>query len=445
MKKRVRPKEVRRPVLRVEVFCIFLGAIAVGGFLFWTKRNPSLPVVAVETLEPTAAGIVQRHLSAVQTSPRSGTAWGQLGAVLRLYEFRSEAAHCLTVAAKLEPKNPRWPHLHGTMLAGRSPAEAIRLLQRAVELCGNSPDAPRLKLAGLLMENGQPEEARNQINELLREQPNHAPALMLLARLEQAGGDMAKVLQVTARCTNDVRTTKSAWLLRSAAYQAMGDSASARIAAESAARLPADAPPYDAFEAETLSARNDPRSLSERAQVFLRSGQVTDAAPLIEQLAKEHPAFAESSLMMGRLRLLQRRPAEAETFLRRYLAQEPRSANGHFQLGMALMDQRNFTGAVETFSMATQLKPDLAPAYFNLGVALVRADRKREAVVPFQEAIRHSPERVDSYILLADLHLQLGERDEAITLARKAESLAPGDGRLPHLWNKIGRSPASTQ
>jgi tetratricopeptide (TPR) repeat protein len=426
-----------RPARLIALSLIVLG-IATAGIVFWTTRKPTLPVVALETLEPTAAGVVDRHLNAVRAAPRSGTAWGQLGAVLRLYEFRREAAHCFTVAAGLDPKNPRWLHLHGTMIAGRSPTEAIPLLRRAAALSGNSPEVSRLKLVALLMENGQPDEARREINELLREQPNHALGLMLLARLEQARGDAPSVLALTARCTNDIRTARAAWLLRSAAHQAVGDSSAARAAAEKADRLPSDAPLHDPFEAETLSMRTDPRSLSDRAQVLLRSGQVTEARPLIEQLAREHPGFAETWLLTGRLRLLQRRPAEAEISLRRYLAQEPRSANGHFQLGMAMMEQQKFKEAIEPFTTATRLKPDLAPAYFNLGVALVKADRKPEAVAPFREAIRHSPERVDSYILLADLHLQLGQRDEAIILARKAESLAPDDRRLPHLWRKIG-------
>ena len=439
MKRRRRSKRTGRSVGRVAA-CLALLALAAACFVFWKARRSKLPEIELSKLEPTAANVIDRHLSAVRAAPRSGSAWGQLGAVLRLYEFRPEAAHCFTVAASLDPGNPRWPDLHGTMMAGRAPAEAIPLLQRAVSLCGNTPDVPRMKLATLLSENGREDDARREIDALLREHTNHAPALMLLARLEHARTNTASALALTARCTNDTRTARAAWLLRSAAHQITGDAPAARAAAERASRLPPDVPLHDPFEAETFATRTDPRSLSDRAQALLRSGQVKEAAPLIEQLRREHPGFGETWLLAGRLQTLQGRPMEAEASFRRYIQFEPRSANGHFQLGGALMDQRKFTDAIVPFTVATQIKPDLAPAFFNLGVVLVKAERKQEAVAPFREAIRHSPERVDSYILLSDLCFQLGQRDEAIALARRAEALAPGDQRLPQLWSRIGRN-----
>jgi tetratricopeptide (TPR) repeat protein len=83
------------------------------------------------------------------------------------------------------------------------------------------------------------------------------------------------------------------------------------------------------------------------------------------------------------------------------------------------------------------LKHDFGPAFFNLGFALAKSGKTQEAVAPFQEAIRQNPEMIDAYILLADLHLQLGEKAQAIALADLAERLDPADRRLPTLRQKL--------
>ena len=186
-----------------------------------------------------------------------------------------------------------------------------------------------------------------------------------------------------------------------------------------------------------MALRSDPRSLSDRAQAYLMAGRAADARPLVDRLVREHPDFAETWLLLGRAQYLQNQPAAAEQSFRRFLQMDSQSVNGHFQLGMSLLAQKRYPEAVATFQYATGLKRDFGPAFFNLGFALARSGKPREAIPAFQEAIRYNPEIIDAYILLADLHLQLGERAEAIDLAKLAEQLDPGDRRLPTLRRKI--------
>src|SRR6476620_8774521 len=113
---------------------------------------PPIPEIPVQSLDAASAALVRERLQAVRTSPRSGAAWGALGTVLRSFEFKPEAENCLAIATQLVPKEPRWPYLHGMMLAKQSPDKAVPLLLRAVALCGSTPAAPRLHLAALLAE-----------------------------------------------------------------------------------------------------------------------------------------------------------------------------------------------------------------------------------------------------------------------------------------------------
>jgi len=167
------------------------------------------------------------------------------------------------------------------------------------------------------------------------------------------------------------------------------------------------------------------------------AGRVVEAVPLVNRLVQEHPDFAETWLLLGRTQYLQNQPVAAEGSFRRFLEMDAQSVNGHFQLGMSLLAQKRYPEAVARFRQATSLKRDFGPAFFNLGFALAKSGQQREAVAAFEEAIRQSPEIIDSYILLADLHLQLGEKEQAVELAKLAEQVNARDPRLPALRRKI--------
>jgi tetratricopeptide (TPR) repeat protein len=422
----------------------FLAAVLViaAGWWLWRRNDtPALPAVSTIQLDASSARQVQQHLDEVRRSPRSGAAWGRLGALLRSFEFRAEARRCFDVAGRLDPKNPRWPYFLGLMLATESPVEGIEKLRRAVALCGHEPETPRLHLARLLAESGRADEATRELRELLRDKPDYTPASLALAHLAQARGDLTNAASLARRSTADRRTARAAWTLLSMLYQRLGDTNELLNAKQRASAVPPDAAVVDPFEAGLVAVREDARDLSDRAQRFLMAGQLQDATPLVDQLIPAHPQFAESWLLLGRLQVLNRQPVAAEQSLRRHLQLDAESINGHFQLGMALLAQERFTDAAETFRKATRLKADFGPAWFHLGMALARGGRQQEAIAPFREAIRHNPERVDSYILLADLLLQLGRKTEAMELARQAELVSPNDRRLPTLREKLAREP----
>jgi tetratricopeptide (TPR) repeat protein len=427
---------------RKIVWVLLAALLIVGiGFCFYWRHlhQPSLPAISTARLDTASASLVEQHVNAVRKAPRSGDAWGKLAAVLRSLEFRDEARRCFEAAERLDPRNPRWPYLHALMLTTDSPVEAETHLRRAVDLCGNDPDAPRRRLAKWLAEAGRWDEAERELRELLRAQPDNPPALLAFAHVAQARGASADALSLASRCTNDRRTQRAAWTLMAVAQQRLGDTNAARAASQKAESLPPDAPVMDPFEMEAREVRADPRELSDRAQHLLTSRRLSEAAPIIQRLVRERPEFAEGWLLLGRMQFLQGEPRSAEQSIQHHLTLEPQSVNGLFQLGIVLLSQERYAEAATAFEQATKLKPDFGAAFFNLGLALARSGRKPEAMQAFREAIRHNPERIDSYLLLSDLYLQLGERAQASELLREAELINPGDRRLEGLREKMRR------
>ncbi|HMJ65517.1 MAG TPA: tetratricopeptide repeat protein, partial [Candidatus Binatia bacterium] len=384
-------------------------------------------------LDAIARRTLDQQITEVKAHPKSGSAWGQLGTMLRAFGFPPQALACFAKAEELDPKNPRWPYFQSLLLTSESPDRAIDSLRRAVRLCGSEPEMPRLRLSKLLAEQGRWDEAEIELRQLLAAKPGFTPATLLLARRAQAGGNDSDAISLARRCTEDRRTARGAWSLLAILYGRAGDTAAASEATRNATALPEDTSPADAFETEASRLRRNPRELAIGTHDLLAAGRLDEAASNIDQITKEHPEFAEGWLLLGRLQILRNQAPAAEQSLRHFLQMEPRSTQGLFQFGTALLQQNRFPEAAEIFLKATEIQPDFGPAYFNRGFALARAGQSREAVPNFQQAIRHNPEHIESYLLLADLHRQLGEREQGLAVLSSGLAINPSDRRLQQL------------
>lgn len=342
-------------------FLILAGGIAC---FFWTRPIPSeLPEIPTAGLDTAAVNLIQRHLDEVRAAPRSGKAWGKLGAILRSFGFREQAGQCLAEAERLDPKEPRWPYLQATLRSGESPSVALAKFCRAVALCGNDPEMPRLRLARLLAETGQQGKAREELRQLLRAKPDSGPARLLMAQISQARGEWDQAIDMAKAGATNPYTARAAWTLLSALHRRRGDTNAAEFASRRAGAVTPDAVWPDPFEDDVLALRSDARSLSDRAQSYLMAGRPADAMPLVNRLVREHSDFAETWLLLGRAQYLQNQPVAAEQSLRRFLQLDPASVNGHFQLGMSLLAQKRYEEAAATFRHATTLKRDFGPAF----------------------------------------------------------------------------------
>jgi tetratricopeptide (TPR) repeat protein len=397
-----------------------------------------VPAIDTSRLDAIAQQTVQERVNDLKAHRNSGKAWGELGIVLRAFGFPVAARDCFGKAARLDPRNPRWPYFERLLLTSDNPAEAIAKLRRAVQLCGNEPEMPRFRLAKLLAEQGRWGEAEAELRQLLSAKSEFAPATLLLARHAQFQGSNSQAIALARRCTEDRRTARSAWSLLAVVCERTGDAGAASDAMLRARSAPEDAAVIDVFEAEAALLRDNPREIAIRTHDLLAAMRLDEAASAINQLVTKHPRFAEGWLLLGRLQTLRRDPAAAEQTLRRFLQMEPRSTQGLFQLGTALLNQNRFVEAADVFRKATEIQPDFGPAHFNRGYALARAGHLHEAVPSFQQAIRDNPEHIESYLLLADLHRQLGEKDQAIAVLTNGLVLNPSDPRLQQLRAVLG-------
>jgi tetratricopeptide (TPR) repeat protein len=161
------------------------------------------------------------------------------------------------------------------------------------------------------------------------------------------------------------------------------------------------------FDAQTSA-----RTLSE-AEVTARLGDLLlhtdheeEADAYLARAVALDPKLAPARASLGALRLRQNRPSEARECLRAAVEADPQNYLAHYLLADAL----NREGANNPES--------ITPKEFEERTELLRAELRR--------ALELAPRFVESYKLLASVEMERGDRyDEAATLLAGAQALAP--------------------
>jgi len=427
----------RWPVAVSGTVVLLLIVAAYFGFL---SRSPRPPAIAISGLDPAVAKLIEVTLWEARANPRSGPVWGKLGSVLMHYEFVKETRLVFDRAEKLSPQEARWPYLHGLLLMTCDAESAIPKLQRAVELTGNRPDMPRLRLAQFLAERGRDAEAEPHFHRLLQVMPEHPLALLGLARLSHHQGRLAESTNFLHRCLSDPHTAKNAHALLATVQRALGNASAAEEAAGKSALLPADRPWPDPYWDEAAIFRMGRKALIEEATSQMDQGRLEEALPLLAKVTREYSADDEAWYLMGWALNQQQQSSDAEQALREHLRRSPQSPKGHAQLAVALLAQQRHAEAIEVLEAGVKLKPTWRELHSNLGYACVQLGRYDRAIQHFRDALHHDPNYVPSYTALADLLMRRGENDEALRLLRQAMEISPSDPRARSLLQRVEQS-----
>lgn len=432
---RARPSGISKPW-----WLLLLLPFLIWGGIHLLRREPARrpPAVSTAGFEPRIVRQIEEALTVAKKQPRSGQAWGRLGMILHAHDLSTEAQECFAQAAKLEPREARWHHLLGLLLAQRSTESAVNQLALAADLTPDRDNPSRLRLGQVLFETGRQDEAENNFKKLLGVNPGHAPARLGLAEIARARNQPAEAGTLINPCLKDLHTAKRAHTLLAGLLQQLGETAPAQDALRLAAALPPDRAWPDSHVSEAARYRIGRRLWIADCEKFLQEGRFTEAGPLITQLVQEYPDSPEGWLFLSRWHTQRNDCAAAEQALRRHLQLLPQSVTGHNLLGTALLCQERYADAIAALQNAVRLKPDFGEAHFNLGFAQARHGLGRDAIKSFRLAIRHSPDQVDAYITLADLLNQIGEKEEPRILLQKALQLNPADERAKILLQRIG-------
>jgi tetratricopeptide (TPR) repeat protein len=364
-----------------------------------------------------------------------------LGQAFDVIDYDGQAEYCYEQATRLEPSSPRWAHLLGLLQLQNDPEAATKHLARAAELCGDRPEAPRLRLAQALIERGQLDLAEKHLDKLFAAHPGNPAARVEKARVHLARNELTQAADILSPCLTNAYTVRPALHLLVSIYQRKGDTETANSLARSAAGMPRPLDWPDPYRLEVDRLRVDRQKLEDQVNSLLQQRRHAEAESLLERLRTTYPNDANNPLLVGRLRIQERKCDEAELALRRHLQLLPHSVNGLTQLAMALMCQRKWNDAIPILRQAITLKPDFTQAHYNLGICLARTGDSQGAIESYRQALRCTPGEIGSHVALAEELARLGRMTEARTQLENAARLDAKDPRVVRLRERFPAGP----
>jgi Tfp pilus assembly protein PilF len=132
---------------------------------------------------------------------------------------------------------------------------------------------------------------------------------------------------------------------------------------------------------------------------------------------------SDDSIDQGLKALDANQPAAAEGFFRKAVAADPSDYFAHFNLALALSQQRKDAEAIPELRKTLELKPGLYEANLNLGTLLLRNKESADAAEPLHDAVEAKPTEARPQILYAQALLDSGEAAEAETHFRAAAAI----------------------
>lgn len=93
---------------------------------------------------------------------------------------------------------------------------------------------------------------------------------------------------------------------------------------------------------------------------------------------------------------------------------KPKSAEAHFNLGVAYGKVGDKEKAIQSFKNTIQLSPDSAEAHCNLGFNYKDLGNLSDAAISFREAIRIRPGYARAIWNLGMVHVEMGDLDDAL-------------------------------
>ena len=426
---------------------------------------PALPAVAIESFPEEARTSIQTALAKARATPADAVAAGGLGITLQAWE-QWEAAHAAYLRAQaIAPAAPDWWHLDGLVLLrlaryGDAAAAFETALARQPDLLASSA-----RLAEARFESGEIEASRRAY-EALAGRPESAPVGQLgLGRIAARQGQHEQAIGHFERAIALFPEFAAAYYGLAQSLRALGRRAEAASALEQQQRHGTRWPAIDdAYAARVAMVRDDPRGHLFRGLRLAELGDLDGAIAAHEEAIARNPALAQARANLislygragkfadaerhyraileigynldeahynyGVLLGLQKRWAEAEDAFGKAVAANPLHAQARNNLGQMLETRGLVAEALAQYRDAVAADPALRIARYNLGRMLLALKRPSEALAEFAKLREPADAESPRYLYaLAVAHIQSGNRESGVSIAREARARATQFGQ----------------
>lgn len=314
----------------------------------------------------------------------------------------------------------------------------------------------RIQLARMLLETGDQAGARQQVSEVLDQNPNHPGGLKLKAAWDIQEDKVDDAVLSLREVLDQTPDDAEAMSLMADAYDRAGEADLARDYLSQAAAASQNAVPHtlrlvarliseerwrpaeDAILPALRQAPQDLGLLMALGRVYLSMPDLPRAEGVITRLREigtEQATAAAEQLDLARLA-----DQEGDAAALNYLEQQAGAADADIATKLGLIRAQLATGQFpEALTMAQDLvaaDPQSRPARMALGLAQVANGDLPAGREIFRTLVGEQPADLAAHLALIRLALQEGDPDTALTLTDQALTEIPGNPDL--LWNKAG-------
>lgn len=404
-----------------------------------------------------------------------------------MMQQKNAAQLVLEKVLQIDPKNEDALLALATMLMPDSPDQAVKHLERLVQLEPDSTEA--YYYLGLLYQRlGDNDKAGSMFQKVLQIDSESAPSLMLMGQMKEAEGDMDGAAEFYERALERMpenlalriqlvllHAQKMDFAKIESLLSPYKDNPGAPIEAklwlgivyENKKEWKKALEYYQMAQKEVSSAE----LLIRIASIYSHLDDAKNALKTLTTLTQKYPDNPQYFYFLGLAHMDLQRPGDALKAFQKTLALKPDFSSAHFQMGVALDQMRRWPEAEQSFREAIRVDTMSAAAYNYLGYSLVdRNERLREARRLIESALEidhDNPAYLDSlgwllyregdvpralYHLkfaaermpdptifehLGDCYLALGSIADAATSYQRALALEPKNPKLREKLKKL--------
>lgn len=427
-----------------------LALLAALGWFAWRWHSaPRPPRVPLDGARRELADEIEKASAAVRARPRDAAPWGRLGQLLLANGFDEPALECLAHARRLDPADPRWHYLHGSVsLILLRPDDAADSLRRALDATQDREQraAVLFLLAQALIDEGRLDEAGRRAAEL-RAAEDGPRAHYALGLLALAGDDRAAAREHLAPLAEHPCARRQVCSLLAGLTP---DAAAAEGFRLRAAALPPDAPWPNSFDDDVRRFRVEAGGPLGLYDTLLAAGRADEAADYLRDLVARSPSD-EACYQLALEYDRRGKSADAEKALRQAVGLNARHLKANlllagmlYEKGAKAKDRVALAEAVEAADRALA-EGDLALAHLVRGQALDALGRDDEALASLRRAALAGPNRVDAHLALGEKLASVGRVREGLVHLEDAARLADAKDDRPRKalekWRGKGPKP----
>lgn len=170
---------------------------------------------------------------------------------------------------------------------------------------------------------------------------------------------------------------------------------------------------------------NNPATYGLLAEFYANTGDLDKALDEYSSLYHEHPKDMQVKKNYIRMLIVKKRVDEAGKLNNEILKGHPNDVDALIYKGQIQLDKKDWAGAVESLQAAIHNQPDNAFGHYQLGLAYIQQGDIGRAESEWRDAVRLKPSLVEAQLLLGDLEFSRGENDAVLDTARQIVATRP--------------------